>query len=131
MMSNKEMLKKIARLAERDMRYRKEAYLFILASLEFTVERLSEVRHLSGQELSRGIADYARVQYGFMAQDVLAHWGIRQTIDFGEIVYNLIQEGLMRRAEEDRKEDFDEVFQFPSEFSWEKAKPSRFPERFE
>lgn len=131
MMSNMEMLKIITRLAERDRRYRKEAYLFVLAGLEFTVEKLPEVRHLSGQELAQGIADYARAQYGYMAQTVLEYWGIKQTLDFGEIVFNLIQEGLMRKAEEDHKEDFDGVYEFNAEFAWEKTKPTRFPERFE
>jgi uncharacterized repeat protein (TIGR04138 family) len=131
MMSNVEMLKTISRLAEKDTRYRKEAYLFVLAGLEFTVEKLQEVRHLSGQELALGIAEYARTQYGYMAQTVLEYWGIKQTHDFGEIVFNLIQEGLMRKAEEDHKEDFDGVYEFSTEFTWDKTKPTQFPERFE
>ncbi len=130
-MKNTEMIKRISALAERDPRYRREAYFFMLASLEYTLEQIQTVRHLSGQELSRGIAEYARHQYGWLARPVLEHWGIRSTSDFGEIVYLLIDEGLMSKTEEDRREDFDNVYDFETEFSWENSKPSRFPERFE
>jgi len=131
MISNVEMIKKITSLAEKDTRYRKEAYFFVLAGLEYTLGKLPEVRHLSGQELAAGIAEYARMQYGYMARTVLEYWGIVKTLDFGEIVYNLIQEGLMRKTEEDRKEDFDGVYDFETEFTWEKTKPNQFPARFE
>lgn len=131
MMSNMEMIRRVTRLAETDPRYRKESYLFVLAALEYTVEQLPAVRHLSGQELAKGIADFARVQYGYLARTVLEHWGIRNTLDFGEIVFNLISEGLLRKAEDDRKEDFAAVYEFEAEFTWDKAKPTQFPARFE
>ena len=128
---NAELYTKITRLSDKDRRYRKEAYLFILAALEYTVDRLQEVRHLSGDELSRGIADYARIQYGFMAQNVLEYWGMKQTLDFGEVVFNLIEVELLRKSDEDSREDFDGVYEFNAEFTWEKMKPVTFPERFE
>ncbi len=131
MMSNMEMIRRITRISEDDPRYRREAYLFVLAALEYTVEQLSEVRHVTGKELVQGIADYARKQYGYLAQTVLEHWGIRNTLDFGEIVFNMIREGLMRKTDDDRKEDFAGVYDFAAEFTWEKAKPTQFPTRFE
>ena len=130
-MTNIDLLTRITRLAETDQRYKREAYLFILAALEYTVSQLPQTRHLTGQELSRGIAEYARVQYGYMARLVLERWGLKTTLDFGEIVYLLIREGLMSKTEEDTKEDFEGVYDFDSEFAWEQAKPTRFPERFE
>ena len=55
---------------------------------------------------------YALEQYGFMAKCVLNSWGITRTGDFGEIVYNLIKIGQMRKTKQDRREDFDDVFDF-------------------
>ncbi len=130
MISNVEFLRKISEIAEKDGRYGKEAYLFILAGLEYTLSELKERRHLTGQELSWGIAAYARDQYGYLAKTVLNNWGIHKTNDFGEIVYLLIDNGLMGKTEEDRKEDFFDVFDFSKEFVWEKTKPTDFPERF-
>ena len=130
MISNIEMLKKITDLAEMDGRYRKEAFMFILASLEYTLSKLKKRRHLSGQEFSKGIAEYAREQYGYLAKTVLNNWGITRTIDYGEIVYILIDFGLMSKTEDDKKEDFCDVYDFNDEFAWKKTKPKEFPERF-
>ncbi|MCE5251806.1 hypothetical protein LLG96_16480 [bacterium] len=118
MISNVEMLRKITEKAESDGRYRKEAFFFILAALEYTVSKLPARRHLTGQEFSRGIAGYAREQYGFLARTVLNHWGITGTMDFGEIVYLLIEIRLMSKTEEDKKEDFFRVYDFDEEFDW-------------
>jgi uncharacterized repeat protein (TIGR04138 family) len=129
-MSNLEILSRINRTAENDGRYKKEAFLFILAALEHTVGRLPEIRHLNGMELAGGIAECARERYGYMARNVLEHWNIKNTLDYGEIVYLLIQEGLMSKTEGDRKEDFAAIYDFDTEFDWERSKPNSYPERF-
>ena len=126
MISNIELLKKITDLSEKDGRYRKEAFMFILASLEFTLSKLKERRHLTGQEFSRGIAEYARDQYGYLARVVLEHWGIKSTLDYGEIVYLLIDIGMMNKTEDDKKEDFKDVYVFDKEFDWPKSLPTDF-----
>jgi uncharacterized repeat protein (TIGR04138 family) len=43
---------------------------------------------------------------------VLDSWGVRSTNDFGEIVYNLIKIGKMSKSDNDRREDFDNVYDF-------------------
>ena len=130
MISNIELLRKISRIAEEDGRFSKEAFVFILAALEYTISKLPERRHLTGREFSWGIAEYVREQYGFLAKTVLNTWGITKTLDYGEIVYLLIEKGLMSKTEDDRKEDFDNIYDFDEEFAWEKSKPKQFPERF-
>jgi uncharacterized repeat protein (TIGR04138 family) len=69
-------------------------------------------RHLTGQQLCEAIRLYALEQYGYMAKCVLNSWGVNTTGDFGEIVFNLIGIGQMRKTKEDRREDFDDVFDF-------------------
>ena len=130
MISNIELLRKISEISEKDGRYSKEGLLFILAALEYTISKLPERRHLSGQELSKGIAGYAREQYGYLAKTVLNNWGMQTTQDYGEIVYLLIGEGLMSKTEDDKKEDFADVYDFDKEFAWDKSRPVDFPERF-
>ena len=73
-------------------------------------------RHLSGQELCEAIRLYALEQFGYMAKSVLNHWGVQSTKDFGEIVFNLIEIGQMRKTSEDRREDFKKVFDFEEGF---------------
>jgi uncharacterized repeat protein (TIGR04138 family) len=94
----------------RDTRYRLEAYGFVLMGLEFFFAKISERRHVTGQELSRGLAEYASHQYGLFARHVLGRWGILATDDFGYIVYNLISIGVMSKQPGDRVEDFFYVF---------------------
>ena len=52
----------------------------------------------------------------------LLHWGIEQTRDFGEIVFNLVAADLMSKTEQDQIEDFIDVYQFEDEFDWKKRK---------
>ena len=129
-MSNTEILERIGRIAEEDKRYNKEAFLFVLVALEYTVSKQSVRRHLTGQELAKGIAEFAREQYGYMAKMVLNNWGITNTLDYGEIVYLLIENGLLTKTEDDRKEDFAGVYDFDMEFDWKSQSSSDFPERF-
>jgi uncharacterized repeat protein (TIGR04138 family) len=72
----------------------------------------SPERHLTGQQLCEAIRLYALEQYGFMAKTVLNSWGVHSTGDFGEIVFNLIAIEQMRKTKEDRREDFDDVYDF-------------------
>lgn len=130
MISNIELLRKIAIISEKNGKYSKESFLFILASLEYTLSKLTKRRHLTGQELSKGIAEYAREQYGYLAKTVLNNWGLYTTLDYGEVVYLLINGGLMNKTEDDKKEDFADAYDFNKEFAWEKSKPKNFPERF-
>lgn len=117
-----DFLIKIEKLADTEGQYKREAYLFIFAALDYTVRALNRVhapesgRHVSGPELAWGIADYARDQYGPLARAVLEHWGMTQTIDFGRIVFSLVDAGLMRKTEEDDLSDFSDVYTFDEIF---------------
>lgn len=73
-------------------------------------------RHVTGQELCHAIRRYAIDQYGFLSRSVLKHWGVTTTGDFGDIVFNLIDIGQMRKTDQDRREDFDDVFDFVEGF---------------
>ncbi len=141
------MLDPIIELLRQDKRYRFEAYVFVFEALRFAQESLElgrpcesepvagqnqepseeehrAERHVTGQELCGAIRQYALEQYGYMAKTVLNSWGIHTTGDFGEIVFNLIRIGRMRKTREDRREDFDDVFDFETAFRQEfKIKP--------
>jgi len=126
----------IAKLLTDDRRYKIDAYVFVFEALHYAhnvlkmnseppaeIETEAEEdepdeagsqseRHLTGQQLCEAIRQYALEQYGYMAQNVLQSWGITSTGDFGEIVFNLIRVGQMRKTKDDTREDFDNVFDF-------------------
>ncbi|MEO0530215.1 MAG: Minf_1886 family protein [Planctomycetota bacterium] len=119
----------LAELLRRDQRYEFDAYVFVFDALRFGQEKLGlgeasdeeteedeEERHVTGAELCRAIQLYAVDQYGMLARPVLNHWGVNNTGDFGEIVFNLIDIGQMRKTDNDRREDFDNIYDFADAF---------------
>ena len=123
----------LAKLLRDDKRYRLEAYAFVWEALKFAQNEIhggstpasgedadeateseepQEEQHLTGQQLCAAIRRYALEQYGFMAKTVFNSWGVNNTGDFGEIVFNFIGIGRMRKTPDDRREDFDDVFDF-------------------
>jgi uncharacterized repeat protein (TIGR04138 family) len=123
----------IIELLREDTRYTFDAYVFVFESLSYAQNDLgmgeeaaseeSEAppadapeRHVTGQQLCEAIRQFAVEQYGYMAKDVLASWGIHRTGDFGEIVFNLIRIGQMRKTPADKREDFDDVYDFEAAF---------------
>jgi uncharacterized repeat protein (TIGR04138 family) len=132
-------LKRIANLAERDGRYRVDAYLFVHQTLAFAelqrgrrrparrgnggevageqVEsaRIAEM-HFTPQQLCESIRQYAQEVFGMMAPLVLKNWGVQSTSDFGEIVFQLIGIGELTKTETDHRSDFDDVYDFKFAF---------------
>jgi len=100
----------------RDSRYQLDAYDFVLNGLEFYLTRLGEKRHVSGQELSQGLLVFAQKQFGPLAQNVLDKWGVTKTDDFGNIVYNMIEIGIMSKQPEDALDHFYDVIHFDTFF---------------
>ncbi|EAQ80700.1 Minf_1886 family protein [Blastopirellula marina] len=83
---------------------------------EDDIEWSEPERHLTGQMLCEAIRNFAQQQYGLMAKTVLNSWGIETTGHFGDIVYNLIEIGMMKKSPQDRREDFDDVYDFDAAF---------------
>ena len=115
-------------LAEIDGRYDKEAYVFVYKALHYTVQKLGrrklppEKRHISGRDLLHGLSEFALDQFGPLTISVFAHWRVYKTEDFGHIVFNLVNEGLMGKTEQDKIEDFTDIYDFAEEFNWERRR---------
>src|SRR5919109_4776574 len=113
---------RLADLVQRYPRYTYEAYEFVFAALSHTQRLLGRVPseeealapgpqyHVSGRELVEGIRDLALREFGLMARVVFRLWGINRTGDFGEIVFNLVEENLMSKTDQDSRADFQDVF---------------------
>ncbi len=100
----------------KDPRFKPEAYVFVHDALGHTWARLDQRRHVTGRELLEGIKDLALKRYGPMARVVLNSWGIRTTDDFGVIVFNLVDAGVLSKTEEDHIEDFHAMYDFDEAF---------------
>jgi uncharacterized repeat protein (TIGR04138 family) len=110
---------RIAEILVRDDRYGREAYRFVQEGLEYTVQRRGRKGHVTGRELLEGLRDYARERFGLMARTVLNQWGVKKTGDFGEIVFNLVEEQIMSKQDSDTRADFADVYDFEQVFDHE------------
>ena len=112
----------LAIILQADPRYTRDAYVFLRLALNYTLKALPKAnasgpRHISGQELLEGIRQYALQEFGPIARTVLATWGITRTEDFGEIVFNLVNHGVLGKTDEDKKEDFAGGYSFHDAFT--------------
>jgi uncharacterized repeat protein (TIGR04138 family) len=104
-----------------DPRYRRDAYFFLREALDYTQKvvakaKKGEIRHVTGQQLLGGIRDYALSQFGPMTLTVLEEWGIRSCEDFGEMVFNMVENNLLAKTEKDSREDFKGGYNFEEAF---------------
>ena len=110
----------ITEICRRDRRYAYEAYEFIFDALAHTQKSVGRApaddetpgqhHHVSGREIIEGAVDLARQEFGFLARTVFHQWGIRRTGDLGEIVFNLIDGGLLSKNDSDTRADFEDIF---------------------
>jgi len=114
-MDNK-FYKKLAAIVEKDTRYKPDAYEFVMQGLWSTQKKLKKPAHVTGRELAEGIREFALEQYGPMVKTVFEHWGVKSTADFGEIVFAMVDQGIMGKTEEDSREDFLDVYSFDEAF---------------
>ena len=116
---------KLKIILEKDNRYVINAYQFVFEALSYTAKYLGkdvdsaneEERHIDGRQLLEGIRKYALDEYGFMTLTVFNIWGIKSDTDFGEIVFNLVENGLMGKTGKDSRDDFKNVYDFHQVFN--------------
>jgi uncharacterized repeat protein (TIGR04138 family) len=112
---------RLAQVLARDPRFAYEAYEFVFEALSHTQKLLGRAPaepgstpatpyHVSGRELVHGVRELALREFGLMARLVFRMWGINRTGDFGDIVFNLVEENLMSKSDQDSRADFQDVF---------------------
>lgn len=124
----------LEQIRAKDPRYARDAYLFIREALDHTQKTANKssresrpgrgekpaeglpIRHVTGQELLDGIRIYALEQFGPMVLTVFEEWSIRSCADFGEIVFNMVEIGLLAKTDKDSREDFQKGYSFEEAF---------------
>jgi uncharacterized repeat protein (TIGR04138 family) len=100
----------------REPRFDEQAYLFVLSALEVCQAQLKARRHITGTELAHTCRDLALERYGLMSKVVLEHWGISSTAEIGDIVFTLVELGLLLSQPQDTRDEFVDVFDFDRAF---------------
>ena len=111
----------LEKMLAQDPRFARDAYHFTREALDFTQKLISRenrgaVRHVTGQELLDGIRQFALQQYGPMTMTVLEEWNVKNSRDFGDIVFNMVESGLLAKTDKDTRDDFQNGYDFTDAF---------------
>src|SRR5262249_20712158 len=105
---------KVEELVRRDPRFPPEAYEFVRAALNHTQALLGqggdEDGHVSVRQWLGGTRDPTRHDGGLMARAVFRAWNVNRTDDLGDVVFNLVEVGLVSMMPEEGRADFHEVY---------------------
>ncbi|MEX1024970.1 MAG: Minf_1886 family protein [Planctomycetota bacterium] len=104
---------RVREIAREDGRFTPDAFIFLHEALGYTVRlfnkeeaELEEERHVTGRELYQGLEALAKSQFGPLAANVWATWGIKEPLDWGHVVFLLVEGQILRSRPEDTVEDF-------------------------
>jgi uncharacterized repeat protein (TIGR04138 family) len=103
-------------ITEQDNRYRREAYAFVLEAIDYCLDKLDARRHLTGREVLDAARELAIERFGMSAKMVFDEWGVKKTGDVGNIVFNMVDAGLLTKTPTDSIQDFLDVYDFEEEF---------------
>lgn len=122
MIGSDEHQAKLQRILAKDGRFAADAYVFIEQVVSLAAQELkakgeqAAKRQISGQELLLVAKKLLLQSYGPLAIEVLDSWQVRRTEDFGDIVFNLVEVGLLGTSPEDSKDDFANGYDFTAAF---------------
>ena len=118
-MNQNEYHRQVCRIAGEDGRYEPAAFAFVQHAVQYAateISRSTREDHIRGQDLLLGIRDLAVRQFGPMTKPLLSEWGIYESIDFGHIVFLLVQHKLLRASKQDSLDDFADGLDFHEAF---------------
>jgi uncharacterized repeat protein (TIGR04138 family) len=104
-----------------ETRFSLAAYEFVRRSLDHALQRLGRAdqkkpAHVRGEELLESFRALALRDFGPMAKTVLNDWGIFTCTEVGEVVFQLVQHGILGKSETDKIDDFQEIYTFREAF---------------
>ena len=120
-MSKVNFVEALDKIIRHDSRYDRDAYVFVREGLDYTIKMLKKQpsgpgRHVSGPELLEGLRRHALDQFGPLTKTVLNHWSIHRCEDFAEIVFNMVESGILGKSEQDHRDDFKSGYDFDEVF---------------
>ncbi len=106
----------VEEIYEKDCRYKEDAYVFVMEALAYAQKKLKRSRHIKSEELLKGMRELLLNKYGPLTMTVLEHWGIKSTEDFGNMVFNLVENQVLSKTEDDNIEEFRDGYNFEEVF---------------
>lgn len=117
------MKKSIEEIAKLDGRFSLKAFELIHEALGRTAKKNygdeaenQGPHHVTGKELCISLAELAAEKWGYLARVVLNQLGVKSTLDFGRIVYLMVEHKWMYARPEDSIDEFKNVYDFEEIF---------------
>ena len=109
---------RIYEAAEESKRFRAPAFFLVLQALQIAQVQ-SRPGHVSGRQLLAAFRQFVRKQFGPMSLTVLGHLGLHRTEDVGDLVFLMVEKGMLKKQDEDGPEDFQDVYDFEDAFRYD------------
>ena len=126
-----ELIREIRRLVRDRGRWPLDAYLFVYQAIDAAQRHVGEKRHVTPRELLEGFRALSVDTFGPLALMVFRSWGLTGTRDVGQMVFDMVERGLMTKTDDDRLEDFTGVWELEETFAPEslvrRVDPHRLP----
>ena len=111
----------ITQLMATSSNYALDAYQFVRAGLDKAQKKRfrspqTVPAQISGAELLDALRELAAERFGKRAKAILNKWGIFKCEDFGEIVFKMVEAGILTKHEKDSKSDFQDGYDFDTAF---------------
>ncbi len=122
---------KVEMILTKDSRYARDAYSFVRESLDHTQKQVGKENRGTGPPHHRAgtVGRHPATCPEPVRTDgpvtVLEEWGIHNSRDFGEIVFNMVEIELLAKTENDNRDDFNNGYDFTDAFRKPFWPPSR------
>jgi len=103
------VVEQILNVSQKYDKYPAGAYVFIFEVLDWITISLQK-KHMTGGELALAAYAYSIERYGLLARPVWEQLNLKSSEDLGQVVFHLVEEGLMGRQDSDKPEDFNGIF---------------------
>lgn len=106
-------------IKEKNGKYPEKAYLFafkILKDLAKNNKNQQKSENIKAANLLITFRNYALNEFGPMTASVLQEWNICSCRDLGNVIFDLVNAGVLEKDETDRIEDFEEIYDFNEAF---------------
>lgn len=117
-MSDTSLQRILELLSQKEPRYHPEAYQLVWKAMDLLARKWATEgrRDFRAHEVMEAFKEVTLQEFGPLSLLVLEEWGVKSTRDIGNLVFNMVELGLLGKSPEDRIEDFDHGFDFQEAF---------------
>ena len=99
----------------KDALFNPVSYPFVYQGLQFCSQAFPD-SDLCAKVICEGLRLYTFQEFGRLSHHVLTEWGLHSSLDFGKIIFSLIDKKILDADENDKLENFRDIYHFIDTF---------------